>query len=144
MLVAPLSPDPASLEEYTERFTENLRVVRRGGSLEVRAPCPFCAAPEFWSTDLEQLKHDSRSIYCIVCERSALYRFADGKAEILHIGGPAVPSWSSIKSTQPEHATTSEGELSSSVVQPHPRRLPRGRTKAPRKTARKRAPRPKK
>lgn len=91
--------EPASMEEYLERFKRNQWIRGAGiGNVFVHMPCPFCAAVDFMVYELLQTAEVMRKdTLCRECGRSAKAVFHvehGGTAfEIVQTGGPDVPDW---------------------------------------------------
>ena len=91
--------EPASAQEYTQRFHANQRITGFGiDGVRMHVPCPFCAAPD-WLVHgiLETETAMQRDTICQECGRSAralMQRDARGvQFEFVQTGGPDQPDW---------------------------------------------------
>lgn len=96
--------DPANLDEYLKRFHRGEIVTGEGiGNVYMHSPCPFCAAPEWMSFEILNVRPVmERGATCKECGRSAKAIFADDfgvvssggvSFEIVQTGGDDPAPW---------------------------------------------------
>jgi rRNA maturation protein Nop10 len=89
---------PQSMSEYLRRFKLNERVFGHGVDTGMSVPCPFCAAPNFWTYRILQTREVlAQERTCTDCGRAAqvLFSSADGSTrfEVIQTRGPVQPAW---------------------------------------------------
>ena len=89
--------DPATMEEYNERFHAAYRLRGSGEETRVSFPCAFCAEPDWYEIRLVDFGQYMGAHYCIGCGRSARFVFRDlangVQAELVQCSGPDAPEW---------------------------------------------------
>ena len=85
---------PRNPFEFLERHNENFKLERgEGGRIIAHAPCPACAAPDFWTFAIAELAAKvGTPATCKECQRSfKVIVYADSTVEVVQTGGPNLP-----------------------------------------------------
>lgn len=90
--------DPATLDEYNNRFYANSRVDGFGAETTMHSPCPFCAAPGWVSaTAIGTEKAMRTGAVCKECGRGAkvIFTHEPGSVsiEFVQTGGSSPPDY---------------------------------------------------
>lgn len=91
--------DPKTREEYDARFSAGHKITGRGlDNIEVHAPCPFCASPDWLVFNLIHIEEKSSvSTQCKECSRSAKMVYVHlgdtTTLEVVQTGGDSPPPY---------------------------------------------------
>lgn len=91
-------PEPTSMYGYLQRYRQNEHIVGLGVETRSITPCPFCAAPNFWSYRIIEVKDViCKDTVCGECERGArtlIKRTEQGTMfEVVQTSGRDQPAW---------------------------------------------------
>lgn len=91
--------EPQNIDEYTQRYKANERIFGVGLETSISAPCPFCAAPDFWVYRIINVREVvTKERICDACKRGLKTIFVQDNAqgsvfEFVQTTGPEQPAW---------------------------------------------------
>jgi len=89
---------PTNMDEYNQRFKDNMKIEGFGLDVTQVFPCPFCAAPDWMTTKIIEVEQEMQKEHtCSECGRSAksiVVRDDSGiRFNIVQTGGDDQPDW---------------------------------------------------
>lgn len=103
--------DPCDLKEFWALYKTRQRIFGVGASTSISAPCPFCAAADFWVYRVIDVRETiTKETICASCLRGVAVLFVQEHEqsttfEIVQTTGPDQPAW-----LQPQMRRLTEGE----------------------------------